>query len=594
MSDREYQAYLDSLSEMIDDQDNIANNGNMDSEQQNTESAESATSALPDTPAEVLFDPSGMSVEDIPDLPSREEEARSISPSSHFATSDRDIPTPGRGILDQIGNIDAETLRAVAIPPSELGQNSFFYNGSREGMEAVIGRGHYISINAAPFLTQDQRDRINVRTRGLHGRDRVDAFNAEVSRLQSTGLLGEISFTRDARAEGPHRDIMLDEVNRSRVERAQTAMNESEQASLDQREELARESRRQSRRSEREARADMFKTKILRIATQFCGSDNCSFEVWGGRNVLVIKWDYITIRNSRGATHDIKDLLLGLPIETTAFTGRMKGQRATISYIEYSSGYRHSHLPGHQWEPSDFCTGSDGINDVWSDLQMTAVDDENFDVKFEGFLHQMDSFVRYESIEGVPHIYIRNIREGSSNRYNIMNSDIRNMTTDILRYIPLDLVTFSYDVKESLVQLNESTELDKAMVQALDMSNRSYDDRMFSQRLPNGELISFQDDGISNYNGGTIGTVAFKDLRTIKIESLVENSDNNQVNKVKYINKNLRDEIFKKLEEIGSEKLERINKNAFVHSQNEGEGPVDNRRLFSSRHSLQSIPEIEA
>ena len=128
-----------------------------------------------------------------------------------------------------------------------------------------------------------------------------------------------------------------------------------------------------------------------------------------------------TIKNQDDKTHQIRDLIvvfeLGINTNTVDFSIYPKwlhGTRATINYAEAFCGYMHSHLNSRTnisyslcLNASSFCTGdsSTEINTIREDLFMEGYVEE----KFEMYLYMLQTFVEYESIEGVPYIRMSKI-----------------------------------------------------------------------------------------------------------------------------------------------------------------------------------------
>lgn len=123
-----------------------------------------------------------------------------------------------------------------------------------------------------------------------------------------------------------------------------------------------------------------------------------------------------TIINQDDKTHQIRNLItcfeIGINTDTTDFTiypKWLEGTRATISQAENFSGYMHSHLHATSninyrqcLNASDFCTGGNTteINTIRDDLFLEGYVEE----KFEMYLYMIQTFVEYESIEGIPYI----------------------------------------------------------------------------------------------------------------------------------------------------------------------------------------------
>lgn len=123
----------------------------------------------------------------------------------------------------------------------------------------------------------------------------------------------------------------------------------------------------------------------------------------------------LTLTNSRGASHNIKDLFVLIDFfieDNTIRIGDLFGGRTTVSYAEWRSSYIHSHLPGalseggHPPYWSGFCRGSGHINQFIADINADGITTENI----TPFLVQILGLVSWESLEGGPHRFFGQVR----------------------------------------------------------------------------------------------------------------------------------------------------------------------------------------
>jgi len=211
---------------------------------------------------------------------------------------------------------------------------------------------------------------------------------------------------------------------------------------------------------------EKFHDKILRIAKSTLGEENASIErnTMNGqadRLAILLKWDFINMFNRHDNKHDIKDMYVALPITQSSFSDTIHGFRGKLSSAEHRSGYAHSHLWSGQFGINPFCTGSDGINDLWADLKMSNMRDEDFEIKWEGFIHQMEAFISYESIEGTPYIRFNNISSGSTR--GMTSSAISNDCNLIFENIKASDIDLAMDFNSATVQLIETEHLHNIM-----------------------------------------------------------------------------------------------------------------------------------
>jgi len=127
---------------------------------------------------------------------------------------------------------------------------------------------------------------------------------------------------------------------------------------------------------------------------------------------LLIRFPEIVITNRDKRNHNIKDLFVWLSFGIDSghnffMSSNLYGARATVNSAEYHSRYRHSHLQtGNEPNFVNFCQGGGTPTSI-----ATAELRSNFTMeKFELFLYQLSTYVRYESLEGGPYIRMENIR----------------------------------------------------------------------------------------------------------------------------------------------------------------------------------------
>ena len=146
-------------------------------------------------------------------------------------------------------------------------------------------------------------------------------------------------------------------------------------------------------------------------AIGFFGEENVDLQIEGQNKNLIIKFPEITISNNKNQTHKILDLYVKLVMQqknnllTYAY-----GCRSTRTVSEAASNYVHSHLHSISGLPifSDFCLGS---SEFGQQLAVLAHDNPSTytEEKFDILFCLLDSYVRYESLEGGPHIRIETI-----------------------------------------------------------------------------------------------------------------------------------------------------------------------------------------
>jgi len=345
-----------------------------------------------------------------------------------------------------------------------------------------------------------------------------------------------------------------------------------------------------------EESATSFADKIVRIAEGVLGKDNVSLELNGqGRNVstvlqrsLVLKWDFITIRNRNGVTHDIKDIYVALPLNSSLskFSGSLYGMRGTISALEYTCGYRHSHLTASNNYFGAFCTGADGINDLWAELQLGSNISEDFDIKLEGFIHQMESFLSYESLEGIPYFRITGMNSSArSNR--IRPGAINNAVQAFARRIPFNNIDLSMDFNTGIVKVVETEYLHNEMVMLTTnhqtrSANGFYVDLGVSQTMRNVRANEINDSHLS-----------FKGEKRIQIEAFQEQEQDKVSQNKLYAHGSISRKFIETIERQGQQVLKEYCLKEFIFNEDEEEGQIGTRRKFKFANPLYACNTTE-
>jgi ribosome-binding ATPase YchF (GTP1/OBG family) len=123
---------------------------------------------------------------------------------------------------------------------------------------------------------------------------------------------------------------------------------------------------------------------------------------------FVVKFEDFIISNSRGLTHNIKELYVMLPFKITGdkitLYKEIYGGRGLMSNDEYRASYSHSHLPSGFNSFSSFCLGTGPINGMIMDFNRDPSEQNLFSV-----LYNLKIYVEWESIEGTPHNHMSNV-----------------------------------------------------------------------------------------------------------------------------------------------------------------------------------------
>ena len=122
--------------------------------------------------------------------------------------------------------------------------------------------------------------------------------------------------------------------------------------------------------------------------------------------ILIIKFPYIKITNSENLSHEIEDLYVVIGFNDNGTSSPlMYGFRGKLNNVEYYNNYYHSHLPnGNTYDIGKFCLGSGDLVAILH--KMSKEFDKNY---FSYFLANLKVYVEWESIEGRPHRYMKDI-----------------------------------------------------------------------------------------------------------------------------------------------------------------------------------------
>lgn len=165
---------------------------------------------------------------------------------------------------------------------------------------------------------------------------------------------------------------------------------------------------------------------------------------------LVIKYPEVEMTNNQGFVHTIKDLFVSWPIEfqkinQRAFLVALEGLRTTFTPKEAVQSYVHSHLPNrvpNNQESSSFCTGDITF---FSENASILFSDDAFERKMSllrGFC-LLDSLVSYESLEGGPYAYMKELYRSNTTRDPLQNRVVEHIGENITR-CPLPIPHFRF------------------------------------------------------------------------------------------------------------------------------------------------------
>ena len=143
-------------------------------------------------------------------------------------------------------------------------------------------------------------------------------------------------------------------------------------------------------------------------------------EIFELRPYFKVLYPEIEITNTNKEKHTIKNLVVVFSLSWDSYFKKwkideMRGLRLTLSYLELDKLYSHSHLASgnltsnfKSMTSSKFCLGSSTLGMSIAEYN-TESDKEQSTLVLEGILYTLDTYVTWESLEGVPHNYIRNL-----------------------------------------------------------------------------------------------------------------------------------------------------------------------------------------
>lgn len=148
----------------------------------------------------------------------------------------------------------------------------------------------------------------------------------------------------------------------------------------------------------------MDKNEIEQILTSELGIGN--FDVSDFKDMknytIYLKYPSITLTNTQGESHTIKDIFIRLHDSGRGYTS-FSGVRGTVSQEEFGSGYHHSHLSSCITSFASFCLGSSELSILLSEGFPDSKE------KLQYFLSVLHSYLSWESIEGNPYIRFNTI-----------------------------------------------------------------------------------------------------------------------------------------------------------------------------------------
>jgi hypothetical protein len=159
---------------------------------------------------------------------------------------------------------------------------------------------------------------------------------------------------------------------------------------------------------------------------------------------ILIKFPNLTVPNTNGNTVNIEELLVSFKVRifknnesyNISFLD-LSGTRTKWNEIHYGNNYHHSHLPSGTAIGflSPFCIGNDYLNKIIS-IQKDVLFDDFVDY-FIAFLMNIEDYVKWESLEGVPYFKMSNIKNSLKNFQKEKKEQLRSIINDFYVTNPL-------------------------------------------------------------------------------------------------------------------------------------------------------------
>jgi hypothetical protein len=335
-----------------------------------------------------------------------------------------------------------------------------------------------------------------------------------------------------------------------------------------------------------------FVRKVIEVASiSFEPQDFDICQINGGAYGLVLRWPFIEITNRNGQRHSIKDMLVGLPFNSpkkedmfmsSSFDLGIYGGRGTLTPAEYRSNYRHSHLGRGVIGMSAFCTGLDDINVSWTDLKMISSDKDGFKMHLESFLHQINSFIRYESLEGVPYVRMNSI--SLNNNHSLANYIIEAQVKTYREKFDESNIQISFDFNSGNVELIENDAFHSDLASIV---------QAHQKRLPNGDYVNLdlENDG-SGLGGFHIDGSEYylNGVHKCYVEKF-QFDEESLKNIKKYAHKNIIDDVKRKFKSSGEQIVKKFCEDKRIRNEDEEKGSSSDWPVFNGGHNLLLVEE---
>lgn len=173
---------------------------------------------------------------------------------------------------------------------------------------------------------------------------------------------------------------------------------------------------------------------------------------------VTLHFPEIIIKNLAGSSHKITDMFMKIGLDKDVVpSGGLSGMRTSITEAEWAAGYCHSHLNGTCLDFAPFCLGSGPLT-----LMLMAFDKDYTEDYMKAFLLNINFFLQYESIEGVPYKFMSSIG-ATAPVENLLPGQIGSVITTFSRAITQNLKLLNYQILPDRVAVTGTEEFEKVM-----------------------------------------------------------------------------------------------------------------------------------
>ncbi len=213
-------------------------------------------------------------------------------------------------------------------------------------------------------------------------------------------------------------------------------------------------------------------------------SDNFKLQV-------IIHFPEVILNNSVGESTKINNFFfkfsLLLKDGGQVYISDYSGLTTKYTFAQYNSYYAHSHV---NWDHSDglslfknFCMGGNDALKAATDLEFSQ---DYSEINVISFLLLLKSAVEWESLEGTPYKYIKNISSLDTCNSYILSSFSRNSVLNIISKIPHNL--FNFIIDDGRVKFDFTSELEEWIKKNL---YDDFGDDLLAIKNSDGDLVRY-------------------------------------------------------------------------------------------------------